>query len=183
MPESRMLINYVPGEACRVAIVEDGKLGEFYSERFDAASRVWTVGTLGANGSATLRITGITFPPDGEAIAIVQPGTVNGVANQDPNTGNNRGQARWRVDYAHADLAVSVSGPGGDRIAGQLVGVTVSVVNRSALTVDDVVVQVPRYGVDGRGDEPKNGRAIGELALEVGSPAIECPVRPPATPV
>ncbi|MCC6675709.1 MAG: Rne/Rng family ribonuclease [Phycisphaerales bacterium] len=43
MPESRMVINYVPGEECRVAIVEDGKLEEFYSERFDAASRVGNI--------------------------------------------------------------------------------------------------------------------------------------------
>jgi len=43
MPESRMVINYVPGEECRVAIVEDGKLEELYSERFDAASRVGNI--------------------------------------------------------------------------------------------------------------------------------------------
>lgn len=43
MPESRMVINYVPGEECRVAIVEDGKLEEFYAERFDAASRVGNI--------------------------------------------------------------------------------------------------------------------------------------------
>lgn len=35
-----MLINYVPGEECRVAIVEDGKLEEFHAERVDAVSRV-----------------------------------------------------------------------------------------------------------------------------------------------
>ncbi len=32
MPQ-QMLINYVPGEECRIAIVEDGKLEEFYQER------------------------------------------------------------------------------------------------------------------------------------------------------
>lgn len=43
MPESRMLINYVPGEECRVAIVEDGKLEEFYAERMSAVSRVGNI--------------------------------------------------------------------------------------------------------------------------------------------
>jgi ribonuclease E len=38
-----MLINYVPGEECRVAIVEDGKLEELYVERFTAASRVGNI--------------------------------------------------------------------------------------------------------------------------------------------
>ncbi|MBL9000043.1 MAG: Rne/Rng family ribonuclease [Phycisphaerae bacterium] len=40
MAESQMLINYVPGEECRVAIVEDGKLEELFVERFATASRV-----------------------------------------------------------------------------------------------------------------------------------------------
>lgn len=35
-----MLINYVPGEECRVAVVEDGKLEEFHDERMNAVSRV-----------------------------------------------------------------------------------------------------------------------------------------------
>ena len=43
MPESQMLINYVPGEECRVAIVEDGKLEELYVEKFAAASRVGNI--------------------------------------------------------------------------------------------------------------------------------------------
>ncbi|MBS0196395.1 MAG: Rne/Rng family ribonuclease [Planctomycetes bacterium] len=43
MAESQMLINYVPGEECRVAIVEDGKLEELYVERFATASRVGNV--------------------------------------------------------------------------------------------------------------------------------------------
>ncbi len=38
-----MLINYVPGEECRVAIVEDGKLEELYVERFAQASRVGNI--------------------------------------------------------------------------------------------------------------------------------------------
>jgi len=33
MPEQDMLINYVSGEECRIAIVEDGKLEELYTER------------------------------------------------------------------------------------------------------------------------------------------------------
>ncbi len=33
MPDQDMLINYVPGEECRIAIVEDGKLEELYTER------------------------------------------------------------------------------------------------------------------------------------------------------
>jgi ribonuclease E len=43
MPESQMLINYVPGEECRVAIVEDGKLEELYVEKFASASRVGNI--------------------------------------------------------------------------------------------------------------------------------------------
>lgn len=43
MPETRMLINYVPGEECRVAIVEDGKLEEFHAESADAISRVGNI--------------------------------------------------------------------------------------------------------------------------------------------
>ncbi|MCX5691165.1 MAG: ribonuclease E/G, partial [Planctomycetota bacterium] len=43
MPESQMLINYVPGEECRVAIVEDGRLEELYVEKFASASRVGNI--------------------------------------------------------------------------------------------------------------------------------------------
>lgn len=43
MPDAKMLINYVPGEECRVAIVEDGKLEEFYAERMSAVSRVGNI--------------------------------------------------------------------------------------------------------------------------------------------
>jgi ribonuclease E len=39
----QMVINYVPGEECRVAIVEDGKLEELHAERFAAASRVGNI--------------------------------------------------------------------------------------------------------------------------------------------
>jgi ribonuclease E len=42
-PRSQMLINYVPGEECRVAIVEDGKLEELHTERFSAASNVGNI--------------------------------------------------------------------------------------------------------------------------------------------
>lgn len=35
-----MLINYVPGEECRIAIVEDGRLEEFYQERASTESHV-----------------------------------------------------------------------------------------------------------------------------------------------
>jgi ribonuclease E len=38
-----MLINYVPGEECRVAIVEDGRLEELYHEKFASASRVGNI--------------------------------------------------------------------------------------------------------------------------------------------
>ncbi|MFN0131085.1 MAG: Rne/Rng family ribonuclease [Phycisphaerales bacterium] len=44
MPDpSRMLISYVPGEECRVAIVEDGKLEELHAERASAISRVGNI--------------------------------------------------------------------------------------------------------------------------------------------
>ncbi|MFO0832401.1 MAG: Rne/Rng family ribonuclease [Phycisphaerales bacterium] len=42
-PHAQMLINYVPGEECRVAIVEDGKLEELHTERFSAASNVGNI--------------------------------------------------------------------------------------------------------------------------------------------
>ena len=38
-----MLVNYVPGEECRVAIVEDGKLERFTSEKFANQSRVGNI--------------------------------------------------------------------------------------------------------------------------------------------
>lgn len=41
--KGQMLINYVPGEECRVAVVENGKLEELYSERFSSASRVGNI--------------------------------------------------------------------------------------------------------------------------------------------
>jgi ribonuclease E len=44
MPSKRQLIvNYVPGEECRIAVVNDGKLDEFYSERADAVSHVGNI--------------------------------------------------------------------------------------------------------------------------------------------
>jgi ribonuclease E len=43
MPHRQMLINYVPGEECRVAVVEDGKLEELHAERTSAISRVGNI--------------------------------------------------------------------------------------------------------------------------------------------
>jgi ribonuclease E len=45
LPEgsAEMLINYVPGEECRVAIVQEGKLEELHVERFANASRVGNI--------------------------------------------------------------------------------------------------------------------------------------------
>lgn len=40
MSQTRMVINYVPGEECRIAIVEDGRVEEYFAERTDAISRV-----------------------------------------------------------------------------------------------------------------------------------------------
>jgi ribonuclease E len=42
-PVSQMLISYVPGEECRVAMVEDGKLEEFHAERASSISRVGNI--------------------------------------------------------------------------------------------------------------------------------------------
>lgn len=39
----QLIINYVPGEECRVAVVVDGKLEEFHSERFEQMSRVGNI--------------------------------------------------------------------------------------------------------------------------------------------
>ncbi|MFO0859894.1 MAG: Rne/Rng family ribonuclease [Phycisphaerales bacterium] len=41
--KTQMLVNYVPGEECRIAIVEDGKLEEFTSEKFASQSRVGNI--------------------------------------------------------------------------------------------------------------------------------------------
>lgn len=41
--KSQMLISYVPGEECRVAVVEDGKLEEFHAERAASISRVGNI--------------------------------------------------------------------------------------------------------------------------------------------
>jgi len=38
-----MLINYVPGDECRVAVVSDGKLEEYDAERFDSMNRVGNI--------------------------------------------------------------------------------------------------------------------------------------------
>jgi ribonuclease E len=38
MSKREMVINYVPGEECRVAMVEDGKLADFHAERMDGPS-------------------------------------------------------------------------------------------------------------------------------------------------
>ncbi|MBM4109579.1 MAG: Rne/Rng family ribonuclease, partial [Phycisphaerae bacterium] len=43
MSTSRMVINYVPREECRIAVVEDGKLEELYVERSASASRVGNI--------------------------------------------------------------------------------------------------------------------------------------------
>src|ERR1051325_5692558 len=43
MSKREMLINYVPGEECRIAIVEDGKLEELYHERASAESHVGNI--------------------------------------------------------------------------------------------------------------------------------------------
>jgi ribonuclease E len=40
---NEMVINYVPGEECRVAVVHDGKLEEFHAERSDAVSHVGNI--------------------------------------------------------------------------------------------------------------------------------------------
>ena len=36
--KKQMVINYVPGEECRVAIVQEGRLEEFHAERMDGPS-------------------------------------------------------------------------------------------------------------------------------------------------
>jgi len=43
MSESRMVINYAPGEGCRVAVVSDGRLEEYHAERADAVSHVGNI--------------------------------------------------------------------------------------------------------------------------------------------
>ncbi len=43
MPKRQMLVNYVPGEECRIAITEDGRLEEFYQERASNESHVGNI--------------------------------------------------------------------------------------------------------------------------------------------
>lgn len=43
MSKTQMLINYVPGEECRIAIVEDDRLEELYQERASAESHVGSI--------------------------------------------------------------------------------------------------------------------------------------------
>ncbi len=43
MPEGKVLINYVPGEECRVAITENGQLEEYHAEPTNAVSRVGNI--------------------------------------------------------------------------------------------------------------------------------------------
>ncbi|MFO1319416.1 MAG: hypothetical protein U1F52_07365 [Burkholderiales bacterium] len=116
---------------------------------FDADTGRWTVGTLAGGGRATLQLSGSSGSPGGNVSATVQPATVSGFANQDPNSGNNRDSVTWRTDPARADLGVDVRGPVSSVIAGRTVGVTVELSNASALTVDDVVVQLFRGGYGG----------------------------------
>ncbi len=42
-PHTEMIINYVPGEECRIAMIEDGKLEEFMVEPTDKVSRVGNI--------------------------------------------------------------------------------------------------------------------------------------------
>ena len=42
-PDELMVVNDVPGEECRIAIVQDGHLEELYAERSTAASRVGNI--------------------------------------------------------------------------------------------------------------------------------------------
>ena len=43
MSKQEMLINYVPGEECRIAVVEDGRLEEIYQERASTESHVGNI--------------------------------------------------------------------------------------------------------------------------------------------
>jgi len=43
MSKRQMLINYVPGEECRLAVVQDGKLEELHAERLNAVSHVGNI--------------------------------------------------------------------------------------------------------------------------------------------
>ncbi|HYE03182.1 MAG TPA: Rne/Rng family ribonuclease [Phycisphaerales bacterium] len=43
MAKREMVVNYVPGEECRVAVTENGKLEEYHAERADAVSHVGNI--------------------------------------------------------------------------------------------------------------------------------------------
>lgn len=42
-PKRQLVVNYVPGEDCRIAVMQEGKLEEFHSERFDSLSHVGNI--------------------------------------------------------------------------------------------------------------------------------------------
>lgn len=42
-PKRQLIINYIPGEECRVAVVNNGRLDEFYSEKRDSVSHVGNI--------------------------------------------------------------------------------------------------------------------------------------------
>ena len=56
MPKRELLINYAAGEECRIAILEDGKLEELYSER--TASATYTYNWEGSQGDKQFTIRG-----------------------------------------------------------------------------------------------------------------------------
>ena len=43
--KKQMVINYVPGEECRVAMVQDKRLEEFHAERMDGPRTTWGTST------------------------------------------------------------------------------------------------------------------------------------------
>ncbi|MBK8019189.1 MAG: cadherin-like domain-containing protein [Betaproteobacteria bacterium] len=65
---------------------------------YDAATGVWTVGTLGPNDAVGMRLVG-NSPAAGWVLVSVfaSPVTVNGVANVDRNTNNNEDREQWSV--------------------------------------------------------------------------------------
>lgn len=42
-PRTELLVNYIPGDECRIAIIEDGKLEEFHAESLNRISRVGNI--------------------------------------------------------------------------------------------------------------------------------------------
>ncbi|MFO1319417.1 MAG: Ig-like domain-containing protein [Burkholderiales bacterium] len=132
----------------------------FETFSFDTGTGSWTAGPLAVGETADLVITTGTAAGDvtprltAEITQVRRAGEI--VLDPDSTAGNGTGRGEddeatgtWHVSLPRADLGIDVRGPVSSVIAGRTVGVTVELSNASALTVDNVVVQLFRGGYGG----------------------------------